>query len=163
MVNDASTYSVNKANAVSFDLEVNPAEADSSTDEQMFCILTGSETIPQILGWKSNVGTVFSGLNALNVAARRPTACALMREGQKALFNTELSDLAGDCYNTAMIDARASDTARGDGLTTSADQVRLNGCDHCLVNADVETALQRVITSLLPRQVFCQGEASTLP
>ena len=70
LVNNRSTHSVNRANAVSFDLKVNPAEADSSTYKQMFCILTGSETIRQILRWKSNVGTVFSGLNALNTAAR---------------------------------------------------------------------------------------------
>ena len=105
LVNNTSTYSVNKANAVSFDLKVNPTDADSSTYKQMFCILTGSETIRQILRWKSNVGTVFAGLNALDVAAHCPIACALMREGQKALFNPELSNRAGDCYNTAMVAA----------------------------------------------------------
>ena len=156
LVDDTSTYSVNKANAVSFDLKVNPADAASSTYKQMFRILTGSETIRQILRWKSNVGTVFAGLNALDVAARRPIACTLMREGQKALFNTELSNLAGDHYNTAMVAARASDVALGDGLTTDADQVRLNGRNFYLTNGDVETALQRVITSLLPRQVLAK-------
>ena len=36
LVDDTSTYSVNKANAVSFDLKVDPADAASSTHKQIF-------------------------------------------------------------------------------------------------------------------------------
>ena len=63
LVDDVSAHSVNKANAVSFDLKANPAEADSSTHKQMFRMLAGGETIRQILRWKSNDGASVAPLS----------------------------------------------------------------------------------------------------
>ena len=63
LVDNASACSVNKANAVSFDLKADPAEADSSTQKQMFGMLAGGETIRQILRWKSNDGASVAPLS----------------------------------------------------------------------------------------------------
>ena len=156
LVDDEETYVLTKANSVAWDLRSVPANADSSTYKQNVRVLQGDESIRQILRWRHDVETVFTGLNATTVATRRPLVTRLMRPNPLALFNTKMSELAGDRYNAALSQAIANDTARNDGRHTERNQVRQNGREHYLLVDDLHTALNHVVAELLPQQVLAK-------
>ena len=51
LVDDESSHRLTKANAVSFDLKVNPTKDNSASHKAMVCVLEGNETIRQLLRW----------------------------------------------------------------------------------------------------------------
>ena len=70
LIDDESSYHLTKANAVSFDLKVDPEKDDSATFKTMVRVLEGNETIHQLLRWQQDVDKVLAGLNAKEVAER---------------------------------------------------------------------------------------------
>ena len=70
LVDDESSYRLTKANAVSFDLKVDPDSATSASYKSMVRVLEGNETIRQLLRWRQDVDKVLAGLNAKEVAER---------------------------------------------------------------------------------------------
>ena len=69
LVDDETTHELTKANSVSWDLRSTPADADSSTYKKQVRVLQGDEPIRQVLRWRADVDSVYTGLNMTAVAA----------------------------------------------------------------------------------------------
>ena len=82
-----------KANAVSFDLKVDPKKADSASYKQMVHVPEGNKTICQLLRWQQDVSKVLVGLNATNASEQLNVLSALMRPSPAAMFNAEMEEL----------------------------------------------------------------------
>ena len=156
LVDDESSHKVTKANSLSFEAKVSPTEADSSTYKLVIRILDGSESIRQLIRWRDDIFKVMNGLNATTVKKSRPLITTLMRSGCQATFNKHVADLAKYRYGVALNAAIRSDRIRNDNLNTDRDQVVANGQDHYLEDSDMETSVNRLLTSLLPRQVLAK-------
>ena len=68
LIDNESTHRLKKANAVSFNLKVDPKKDDSASFKTMVCVPEGNETICQLLRWRQDVDKVLTGLNATTVA-----------------------------------------------------------------------------------------------
>ena len=79
-----------------------------------------------------------------------------MRPSPAAMFNAELGKLSAICFNSALAAAAAEDSTRDDGRDTQERAVTANGRDHYRHTDDIPVALQRMMTSLLPRQVLAK-------
>ena len=77
LIDDESTHRLTKANAVSFDLKVDPEKDNSATFKTMVRVLEGNETIRQLLRWRQDVEKVFTGLKAKEVAEKLSVLSAL--------------------------------------------------------------------------------------
>ena len=93
LVDDELSCRLTKANAVSFDLKVDPKKDDSASFKTMVCVLEGNETVRQLLCWRQDVPKVLTGLNATSVPEQLSVLSALMRPSQAAMFNAELNKL----------------------------------------------------------------------
>jgi len=158
LVDDESSYELTKANSASWDVKVNPGEADSASYKLIVRILEGDENMRQLLRWRTDLKRVCVGLNATTVASQRAIILALMRSNPTAVFNAKMYVCAGNRYDTAMENAEAADLARNDNQTAAADAVENNGREHCLRPADIETSINAVITALLPRQTLARAK-----
>ena len=127
LVDDESSYRLTKANAVSFDLKVDPDKETSASYKSMVRVLEGNETIRQLLRWRQEVDKVLAGLNAKEVAEQLSVLSALIRPSPVTMFDEELSELRGIRFNSATAEAAAEDVARKDGLKTSGRAVSANG------------------------------------
>ena len=156
LIDDESTHRLTKANAVSFDLKVDPEKDNSPTFKTMVRVLEGNETIRQLLRWQQDVEKVFTGLNAKEVAEQLNVLSALMRPSPAAMFNAELGELSAIRFNAALAAAAAEDAARKDNRDTRERAVNALGRDFHRHGDDIPVALQRMMTSLLPRQVLAK-------
>ena len=102
LVDDESSCRLTKANAVSFDLKVDPDEENSASFKTMVRVLEGNETVRQLLRWQQDVDKVLKGLNAKEVAEQLSVLLALMRPSPAATFNVELNELSGIRFNSAI-------------------------------------------------------------
>ena len=80
LVEATKEHAVTKENSVSWDLKVAPTDGGSATYKQSVRILSGQETVRQILRWGKDVAKVLVGLNLTQVNTQRPIYQALMRE-----------------------------------------------------------------------------------
>ena len=127
LVDDELSYRLTKANAVSFDLKVDPDKESSATYKTMVRVLEGSETIRQLLRWRQDVGKVLVGLKAKEAPEQLSVLSALMRPSPAATFNAELIELTSVRYNSAMAAAMAADQGRNDGQKTAERRIKDNG------------------------------------
>ena len=153
LIDDESTCRLTKANAVSFDLKVDPEKDNSPTFKTMVRVLEGNETIRQLPRWRQDVDKVLKALKAKEVAEQLSVLSALMRPSPAAMFNAELGKLSAIRFNAAFAAAAAEDLARKDNRDTRERAVNALGRDHYRHEDDIPVALQRMMTSLLPRQV----------
>ena len=72
LVEDTKEHKVTKENSVSWDLKVQPTVNGSATYKQSVRILSGQETVLQILRWGKDVAKVLVGLNLNAVGAQHP-------------------------------------------------------------------------------------------
>ena len=79
-----------------------------------------------------------------------------MRPSPAAVFNAELGELSAVHFNTALAAAAAEDAARNDNRDTRERAVTNHGRDHYRHEDDIPLALQRMMTSSLPRQVLAK-------
>ena len=87
LVEDIKEHKVTKENSVSWDLKAQPTVDGSATYKQSVRILSGHETVRQILRWGKDVVKVLVGLNLTTVTTQRPIYRALMRETPWATLN----------------------------------------------------------------------------
>ena len=127
LVDNELSHRLTKANAVSFDLKVDPKKDDSASFKTMVRVLEGNETICQLLRWQQDVAKVLTGLNAASVPEQLSVLSALMRPSPAAMFNAELSKLTGICFNSATAAAVTEDKDQNDGQKTRARAVAANG------------------------------------
>ena len=156
LVDDELSYRLTKANAVSFDLKVDPKKDDSASFKTMVHVLEGNKTICQLLHWQQDVEKVLTGLKAKEVTEQLSVLSALMRPSPAAMFNAELNELTAVRFNTARATAVAEDVDRKDGQKTRERAASNIGRDHCWNLDDIPTALQRMMTSLLPCQALAK-------
>ena len=127
LVDDESSYRLTKANAVSFDLKVDPDKEASATYKTMVRVLEGNETICQLLRWRQDVDKVLTGLKAKEVAEQLSVLSALMRPSPAATFNAELNELSAIRFNAATAAAVAADVKRNNGQKTREREGSNNG------------------------------------
>ena len=68
LVDDESSCSLTAANAVSFDLKVDPKKGNSATFKAMVRVPEGNKTVRQLLRWRQDAEKVLTGLNAATAA-----------------------------------------------------------------------------------------------
>ena len=85
LVNDESSCRLTKANAVSFDLKVDPNKDNAASFKTMVRVLEGNETVRQLPRWQQDVDKVLMGLNAKEVAEQLSVPSALMRPSPAAV------------------------------------------------------------------------------
>ena len=86
LVDDESSCRLTKANAVSFDLKVDPEKDNSASFKAMVCVLEGNESIRQLLRWQQDVDKVLVGLKAKEVEEQLSVLSALMRPSLAAML-----------------------------------------------------------------------------
>ena len=128
LIDDESTHRLTKANAVSFDLKVDPEKDNSPTFKTMVRVLEGNETIRQLLRWRQDVEKVFTGLKAKEVAEKLNALSALMRPSPAAMFNAELGELSAIRFNAALATAAAEDAAQKDNRLLTASRCFTLAC-----------------------------------
>ena len=90
LLDDELSYRLTKANAVSFNLKVDPDKDNSASFKTMVRVPEGNKTVRQLLRWQQDVDKVLVGLNAKEVEEQLSVPSALMRPSPAAMFNAEL-------------------------------------------------------------------------
>ena len=150
LTEDTTEFRLDKTNSVTFDLRTTPADADSPKYRYMVRILTGNETVQEILHWKTDVLKVCQGLNCTDRDTRRPIMEACMRTVPLANFHAALHKQAEDHWK-ARITAGADAAARG---AIRAQGIRDQDC----INDHLDVGLNFVVQELLPRRVLARAK-----
>ena len=87
---DESHHKLTKENPVSWELRRVPGEATSPTYKVLVCILSGDESVQQMLRWRKDVNKVCIGLNATDLDSKKPVMVTYMRPQVELLFEANL-------------------------------------------------------------------------
>ena len=113
LVDDEKEAKLTKENSISWELKTRPTENASPTYKKQVRILEGSETVRQLIAWRQNVIKVCVGLNATDLASRRPIMEACMNQRVTSIFQASLTTQATNAYNAALETALQQDQANG--------------------------------------------------
>ena len=154
LVDDEKEAKLTKENSISWELKTRPTENASPTYKKQVRILEGSETVRQLIAWRQDVIKVCVGLNATDLASRRPIMEACMNQRVTSIFQASLTTQATNAYNAALETALQQDQANGNNNAST--QVRNQGVDHFRNNDHLDVALQVVNLNLMPRKVLAK-------
>ena len=87
---DEAHHKLTKENSVLWELRTVPTQADSPTHEVPVRVLSGDESVQQMLRWRKDIDEVCTGVNATDLASKKPimlahahlhatTGCVLVR------------------------------------------------------------------------------------
>ena len=76
LADDESHHKLTKANSVSWELRTIPADADSPTYKYLTRVLSGDESVRQMLRWSKDLTKVCTGLNATTLDTMKPIMLA---------------------------------------------------------------------------------------
>ena len=79
LADDEAHHKLTKENSVTWELRTVPADGNSPTHEVQTRILSGDESVRQMLRWGKDLERVCAGLNATDLAAKKPIMLACMR------------------------------------------------------------------------------------
>ena len=153
---DESHHKLTKANSVSWELRTVPADADSPTYKYLARILTGDESVRQMLRWSKDLTKLCTGLNATTLQTMKPIMVACMRPRVETIFEAALTNSAQAAYNEALKAARAADRAAGAGTTVNETAVTNNGVNHYRSVDHLVIATRMVLFNLMPAKVLAK-------
>ena len=87
---DEAHHKLSKENSVSWELRTVPADGASPTYKVLTRILSGEESVRQMLRWSKDLDRVCVGLNATDLTAMKPIMLACMRPRVDTLFEATL-------------------------------------------------------------------------
>ena len=151
---DEAHHKRSKENSVLWELRTVPADGASPTYKVLTRILSGEESVRQMLRWSKDLDRVCVGLNATDLTAMKPIMLACMRPRVETLFKATLLAHAELGYAQALTTARQAD--QGTGATTNADQVVANGINHYRRVEHLKIGVQEVLRSLMPSKVLAK-------
>ena len=102
---DEAHHKLTKENSISWELHTIPGDNNSPTYKVQCRVLTGEESVRQMLRWKKDLEKVCIGLNATTLAEKRPIMVACMRPRVETLFEATLVARAEVRYNEALATA----------------------------------------------------------
>ena len=151
---DESHHKLTKANSVSWELRTVPADAASATYKCLTRILTGDESVRQMLRWSKDITKVCVGLNATTLDTMKPIMLACMRPRVETIFEAALTNLATTAYNEALATARVADQAAGNNTQETA--VTTRGVNGFRVADHLRQGIRMVLMSLMPSKVLAK-------
>ena len=134
---------------------VQPTVDGSATCKQSVRILSGQETVRQILRWGKDVVKVLVGLNLTTVEMQRPIFKALMQETPWATFEQELTRICQEVKDAALENAIAADQINGN--TVQQDVIRARAVTYYWSTPRLLAAMQALIQHLVPRQALAKA------
>ena len=151
LADDEAHHKLTKENSVTWEPRTRPTQNDSPTYKMQVRILSGSETVPQMLRWRKDLDKVCKGLNATDLASMKPIMVACMRPRVETLFEATLVARAEAAYNEQLEAALVVDQTAAN--TNASDAVRANGVDHYRHVDHLKTALNEALLGLMPAKV----------
>ena len=151
---DEAHHKLTKENSVTWELRTIPNDNNSPTYKVQARILSGEESVRQMVRWMSDVQKVCIGLNATTLAQKKPIMVACMRPRVETLFQATLLARAEKRYNEELEDARTQDQANGNNDLENA--LVAAGVDPHRHVDDLLTGLQEVLQSLMPAKVLAK-------
>ena len=139
---DSRTY-------VSHSLRTDPADADSPTYKQSTLVLTGTETVREIIGHPVNVAKVLVGLNVTEIANKVTIAKTLLKGNALTQFNAGVQQKC-----TARMENRILTVA----TEAEAEQIHERGWDHAgnYHNDDFPMYFQYMVKQLIPAKALAK-------
>ena len=156
---DEAHHKLTKENSISWELHTIPGDNNSPTYKVQCRVLTGEESVRQMLRWKKDLEKVCIGLNATTLAEKRPIMVACMRPRVETLFEATLVARAEVRYNEALATARQND--QGTGATVNEDAVIAQTFNHYRHVDHLEIALQEVLQGLMPSKILAKVKRQT--
>ena len=154
LADDESHHKLTKANSVSWELRTIPADADSPTYKYLTRVLSGDESVRQMLRCSKDLTKVCTGLNATTLATMKPIMLACMRPRVETIFEGALTASATTAYEEALAAARRTDRTQGNQVQETL--VTNNGVDHYRTADHLTDAKRVVLFSLMPAKVLAK-------
>ena len=99
---DKAHHKLTKENSVSWELRTIPTQVDSPTYEVLVRILSGDKSVQQMLRWRKDIDKVGTGVNATDLASKKPIMLACVRPRVASLFKASLTGHATTAFNEAL-------------------------------------------------------------
>ena len=152
LADDEEHHKLTKENSLTWEPRTVPTDANSPTCKVQVRVLSGSETVRQMMRWKKDLEKLCTGLNVTTLVSMKPIMIACVQPRVETLFEATLLARAEVDYNAALEAALVTD--QGVGNTTASDTVRTNTVEHYRHVDHLEVALQETLLSLMPAKVF---------
>ena len=152
LADDEEHHKLTKENSITWEPRTVPTDNTSPTYKVQVRILSGSESVRQMMRWWKDLEKLCTGLNATDLASMKPIMIACVRPRVETLFEATLLARAEVDYNTALEAALVADQGAGD--TTASDAVKANTVDHYRQVGHLRIALQETLLSLMPAKVL---------
>ena len=103
LADDEEHHKLTKENSLTWwEPRTVPGDANSPTYKVQVRILSGSESVRQMIRWKKDLEKLCTGLNATTLATMKPIMIACMRPRVETLFEATLLARAEVLYNEAL-------------------------------------------------------------
>ena len=152
LADDKEHHKLTKENSLTWEPRTVPGDANSPTYKVQVRVLSGSESVRQMMRWWKDLEKLCTGLNATDLASMKPIMIACVRPRVETLFEATLLARAEVDYNAALEAALKTDQVAGD--TTASDAVKANTVDHYRQVGHLRIALQETLLSLMPAKVL---------